>query len=63
MDREHFQLTGQDEDDINNLVQMNIFQSLSNEDLDISAGVGKDEVLDLYRKYYLADKTVGQLTE
>ena len=38
------------------------FQSLSNEDLNYLQ-ITENDVLDLYRKYYLADKTVGQLTD
>ena len=57
---ENISLTGQEEDDIKNL-SSEFFQSLSNEDLNYLQ-ITENDVLDLYRKYYLADKTVGQLT-
>ena len=58
---ENISLTGQEEDDIKNL-SSEFFQSLSNEDLNYLQ-ITENDVLDLYRKYYLADKTVGQLTD
>ena len=44
-------------DDINNLAE-EYYTGLSKEDLAYMQ-VSKDEVLDLYRKYYRADKTVS----
>ena len=60
-DEQGIQLTSQDEDDINNLAE-EYYTGLSKEDLAYMQ-VSKDEVLDLYRKYYRADKTVSQMTE
>ncbi len=60
-DEQGIQLTSQEEDDINNLSE-EYYAGLSKEDLSYMQ-VSKDEVLDLYRKYYRADKTVSQMTE
>ena len=60
-DEQGIQLTSQEEDDINNLSE-EYYAGLSQEDRNYMQ-VSKDEVLDLYRKYYRADKTVSQMTE
>ena len=60
-DEQGIQLTSQEEDDINNLSE-EYYAGLSKEDRNYMQ-VSKDEVLDLYRKYYRADKTVSQMTE
>ncbi len=60
-DEQGIQLTSQEEDDINNLAE-EYYAGLSKEDLKYMQ-VSKDDVLDLYRKYYQADKTVSQMTE
>ena len=60
-DEQGVQLTSQEEDDINNLAE-EYYGSLSKEDRNYMQ-VSKEDVLDLYRKYYRADKTVSQMTE
>lgn len=60
-DEQGIQLTSQEEDDINNLAE-EYYAGLSKEDLSFMQA-SKEDVLDLYRKYYRADKTVSQMTE
>mgnify|MGYP000131576662 CR=1 FL=1 len=54
------QLTSQEKDAVQNLTD-EYYSGLTKGDLDYMK-VSKDEVYDLYSKYYLADKTVSQLT-
>lgn len=55
------ELTNQEKTQVQSLTDT-YFSSLTPEDLDYMK-VSKDEIYDLYSKYYLADKTVSQLTD